>query len=232
MPQFRFSTLGKHRRQPRPTAVRRVRQRRSFAVVGAVGGVRRGRPALASSEWKWFDTNISQVDVSNSGLVIPSFNLVAQDVTESSRVGRKMTVRHLSFIGEAVILSTTTAANTSDKLRMIIFLDKQCNGATATVADILELADDNSHFNVSNEGRFVILYEKFTNVWCPAGRDSGFGKMLKHLAWKKNVNIPIEFSGTDNNINKIRSNNIGCLMISSVQEVSFTGKFRIRYSDA
>lgn len=196
-----------------------------------------GRFSGKSTELKFFDTTITDAEVSNGGTIFPSWNLIPQGVTESQRVGRKCTIRRIGFRYTTGLPAITNAQNSveGETVRVIVFLDRQANGTAATVTDILETAQYNSFNNLANSSRFRIMYDKrhdmnYFNTQTSGGQDiDGTNISGSFFA---NVNLPIEFSSTTGVIGEIRSNNIGLLLISDSQQGYLEGRVRVRFSDS
>ncbi len=162
---------------------------------------------------------------------------IAQGTTESTRIGRKITIRHIAWRWFVELPAITNSANTSDIVRVILYLDRQINGATATVTGILETSNYQSFNNLANKSRFRILTDRTytiqstsaagndtTNTWGEANlEDSVFLK----------VNIPIEYDNTftDGRLTTMRSNNIGVLLLSRSGFTVFESTMRLRFSD-
>lgn len=132
---------------------------------------------------------------------------------------------------------TANDALTGSLFRLIMFVDKQANGATATVTDILESANIMSFRNLANSGRFIILMDRTMDMNCNAGGGNGstteYGTVETYMSFNKSCNIPIEFSSTTGAITEIRSNNIGILSIASANNTAtLDSKIRIRFSDS
>ncbi len=189
-------------------------------------------------ELKFHDVDLDDAVIAAAGTVTPSINLIAQGVTESTRVGRKCTLKRIGWkytieLPEADAVATP---NASDLTRIIMFLDKQCNGATAAVTDILETADFQSFNNLANSGRFRILMDKVVtlNHMTLASDGAGLVSSSNRLAsgsFYKTCNIPLEFSATTGAITEIRSNNVGVLLLARQTGLVFTSKIRLRFSD-
>ncbi len=188
-------------------------------------------------ELKFHDIDIDDAAIaSNGNIAEDSCNAIAQGVTEVTRVGRKCTIRSINWrftIQGTIQVNTATPAN--DTVRVILYLDKQCNGATATVTDILESDDIHSFNNLANKGRFRTLMDRTYSVAVivATGSDATAewkGGIVDDTFFKK-VNIPIEFDSTTGAITEIRSNNIGLLLLSVAGTSSFASKMRLRYSD-
>lgn len=193
----------------------------------------RGRRVGPSQEWKFLDVQIDDALIAQAGTVTPSVNLIAQGVTESNRVGRKCSIRSISWRWNLQMKSQAVMSSTSDSVRLIVYIDKQANGATAAVLDILETANFQSFNNLSNSGRFRVLYDKMMNTQQNAAIAGPVtNEQDLNGTFHKALNLPIEFSGTGGTIDEIRSNNIGLLVISFGGFTSLVSKIRIRFSDS
>lgn len=190
-------------------------------------------------ELKFFDTNKATQASATAGVIHNlSLNLVPQGVTESTRVGRKCTIRKMFIKGEMTLPPTATSGEADNTVRLIVYCDKQANGATAAVVDILETASPFSFRNLANSQRFQILYD---NRWAMTA-GAVFGgtgapvSVTKRISFNisKNMNLPIEFSDTTGAIGEIRSNNIGVLSVCEAALVLPTVRYtsRIRFSDS
>ncbi len=197
-----------------------------------------GRYSGRSGELKFHDVSLDDAVVSATGTITDSVCKIGQGVTESTRVGRKCTLksfnwRFLITLPEQDAVMTPSAPDT---LRVIVYIDKQCNGATAVVLDILETAIFTSFRNLANSGRFTILCDKLLNIQQLTLASDGAGVVSSatvqygHTLYRK-VNLPLEFSGVTGAIGEIRSNNIGVLLISSNGAVKFDSEIRLRFSD-
>lgn len=114
-----------------------------------------------------------------------------------------------------------------DIVRIIVFEDKQANGANAAVLDILETATINSHRNMAAKTRFRILRDfKITlnrQVAVTDGTNTSTSPLLTYTRsmWKK-VNIGIEFDGASGIITEVVTSNLACLYISAEGLASIT----------
>lgn len=215
------------------------KKRRTF-VPGRdrVGGYY-GRFSGRSGELKFHDVDLDDAIIVNTGQITPSVNLIAQGVSESERVGRKCTIRSIGWRYKVSLPERDAVADPSagDNVRVMLYVDKQANGATAAVTDILESADFQSFNNLSNSGRFIILHDKTYDCNYNAMASDGAGVVsLVQMQWNysfyKKCEIPIEWSDTTGVMTEIRSNNIGALLIASQGVAGFGSKIRLRFSDA
>lgn len=198
-------------------------------------------------EKKFLDTTIATTAITTTGVILnSSLNVIPQGDTQSERIGRKVTVCDVLLKGnitQPAQIITSLPQGLSDmcnNVRVIVYLDKQCNKATATVAQILQTTDENSFRNLEYVDRFQILYDEtvimnvggLSNIittptfYAPGVRNQ-FG-------FTKKISVPITYdtSATTGAIGTITSNNIGIMAIATVANSSFVdGICRIRYTD-
>ena len=135
-------------------------------------------------------------------------------------------------------LPVHTGANVApaNTARMIMYLDKQCNGTAAVAGDIMEQANWQSFRNLANSGRFTILMDKMVNL-TPTnltydGTNFDASDVFMDGQFHKKCNIPIEYSGTTGAIGEIRSNNIGLLVFSRQNNaLRLDSEVRLRFDD-
>ncbi len=202
-----------------------------------------GRFAGANAELKFHTVSYDDAVVATGGTLeqTGTINAIPQGVTEIQRVGRKATIKSIEWrytltlpIQDAVALPIT-----GDTVRIILFQDKQCNGATATVTGgdgLLNSADIHSMNEVTNTGRFNILMDKLINInyltlTAEAASVHSQAPVVKNYHFYKRCTIPIEWNSTTGAIAEIRSNNIGVMLISSTGICGFASQFRLRFSD-
>ena len=225
-------------------------RRGGFAPGGATlrrFGVLKGRAATAGTELKFHDIDANQAvaDLS-AGIILntSSVSLIGQGVTESTRVGRKCVVHQVAWRGTLELaVSAGAGVQTPQTTRLMLVLDKQCNGAAPAVTGnggVLESADYLSFNNLSNKGRFRVLSDDVYDLNPMSSAGDGAvndtSAVRQHFAVYKAVNIPLEFSGVANPsvIAEVRTNNIFCLMITNnaTAVTSLDSKIRLRFSDA
>ncbi len=228
----------KTRRGPRITARRTIP--RVVPGVTRVSGYY-GRYAGRSAELKFFDLVVDDAVVSAAGTIqaAGSINNIAQGVGEQNRVGRKCAIRTINWKYE-ITLPQSVDANPpalGDLVRVILYQDKQANGATATVTGILESDNYQSFRNLANSGRFNVLMDRthqmnyltLTNAQNVDTFESA--DVNRNYSFYKKCSIPIEFDSTTGAITEIRSNNLGVLLLSENGVCVFKSQFRLRFSD-
>ncbi len=219
------------RRSTRQSARRKSLFRKGYNRTGGFYG-----RYSNGGEKKFLDSVVDDAVIATGGLIFNSVNKIPQGTTESERVGRKCTITNIGWKMSINLPATTAAANTSDIVRVIMFIDKQANGATANVTDILESADFLSFNNLANTSRFRTLMDRTYALSSKAGGGDGttedYAEEEITDSFYKKCHIPIEFDSTAGAITEIRSNNVGILVISKAGVAGLNSKVRVRYSDA
>ncbi len=199
----------------------------------------RGRFASSDIELKFHDVDLDDAVVTQAGALTASINLIPQGTTEKTRIGRKAVLKSINWRFDITMNDTSSADTTSEVFRVIMYLDRQCNGATAvvaTAAGILETDDYQSFNNLANKGRFLTLMDRTYDLNCPSGSGQNaadvFGEQVMHDSLFKKVDIPIEFDAATGAITEIRSNNIGVVLITKTGNLTtFASKIRLRFTD-
>ncbi len=194
--------------------------------------------AAIAGELKFHDVDVDDVSIAQNGVIqnTGSVNLIAQGVTESTRVGRKCVVKQILWRYEIQKFAATSETSSDEVVRVILYVDKQTNGLTATVTDILETDDYQSFRNLTNSGRFKFLMDKTFSVNALAAGGDGtsieIAERTMNFQFFKSCNIPLEFSAGAGALTEIRSNNIGVLLLSRQGAAAgFVSKLRLRFSD-
>jgi len=197
-------------------------------------------PAYRGSggELKFHDQEIDDAIIAAGGVLTTSINLIAQGTGESERIGRKCTVRSIMWRGALTLPEGELqgAPGTGERFRLILYHDKQANGAAATALGILEVVGVDNYRNLANSGRFDILYDKHidlnhltlshfaVNSFSFAGVNRGF-------SFFKKCAIPLEFDAAAGALTELRSNNLGVLIISEGGSGAIASSVRLRFSD-
>lgn len=197
-----------------------------------------GRFQPSGRERKWLDTAITQNNIANTGVIEPSLNIIPQDNTPTGRIGRVVNLTAVNIRGDFQLSPTDAETATTGRVRMLVYLDKQCNGAAATPAEILASTNINSFLNLTNSRRFLVMADRYFDLNAMAGANDGtdeqFGTVSETVQFYKNCNLPIEYdqTATTGAVATIRSNNVGILFISNSNIINFSGIARVRYEDA
>lgn len=221
--------------------------------------------ASADVELKYSDQTKSFATMATAGAVEDSINHITQGTTEIRRIGRSVVMKKIMWrytltlpqkvtsarlrrllailIARGITLppqvTTGTDVNPGDVCRVILFLDKQANGAAAAVTDILEGSagqDWQSFNNLNNKDRFHILYDQTHALNYQAGiKTQGDVEVQPECSWNfsmyRDVNTLIQYSGTTGTIANIASNNYGFLIISKNAIAGMESEIRTRWTD-
>ncbi len=219
--QYQYRTRGRKRK-----AVSSYRRIKKYA---------RFNPQM---ELKFFDVDKNQTPVSATGNITTSIVIIAQGVTESTRVGRKITVKKVNITFTVNLDQEQDQADIGggDIIRVIVYCDKQANGADAAVTDILEDALYDSYRNLQNAKRFRIFKDFFMTINRVVAATDGASTSTSPLIFvppvKVNISmdLPIEYSGVNGAITEMTSNNLAFLYISRNATGSITSSVRVRYT--
>jgi len=149
-------------------------------------------------------------------------NSIDQGTTSSQRVGRKVQLKSIQ-------MRWAFGFDNNFSSRLLVVYDRDCNGVTPTMADILGPAAFprmTAPMNLANTDRFVVLHDEIVNPAFGAGFTAG--------KFYKKINLPMLFTSTSLDVTSIREGGI-FFMMGSTQNASpepnieFTS--RIRYTD-
>lgn len=197
-----------------------------------VGAYRRAAPW--SVEKKFFETSIVNTADVSGGVVLNSLCLIPQGTTDQTRIGNKITIKNINLRGYASNDDVAGAAYGGGHIRIILYIDKQANGATAGVTDILKTTNGIASFrNMDQVDRFVILKDKVVKV--PILSTNALHTGTDNKIWKMNIkcNIVVHYSSTVGAITELRSNNIGLLYIADKATINAAeiGLARVKFTD-
>jgi len=236
MKRQRSATEIEGRRQAARAKRRQLAAFRAGAVPAPLQGYVRTssayRRGAGVGETKFFDTGNSDSGDATAG----SINLlctVPQDATESGRVGRKINVKSINIRAYFTLDSQSTNPPTGAIVRWMIIMDKQTNGATFAMSDLLAAVVPNGFRNLDNVDRFVVIKDKSVTLNCMTmnSTTSSAINYSRQIRFTKKCNIPIEYSGTTGVIGQVKSNNLYFVYISSDVVSNAIWKGRIRYTD-
>lgn len=209
--------------------IRLTKGQKGYMQTGGFYGKYNGTPG---KELKFLDisTNLSPIPAGTT-LFLNSVHKIAQDTTENGRIGRKCTVKAIHWKFQIRLLENS-ASQSDDSVRLIMYLDRQCNGASAGVMQIMaDSANFQSFYALENQDRFAILYDKMYSINGTGERSLG-DKILGRVIngeFNKRCNINVEFNGTTGAITEIRSANVGIMVISENGHCDITSTIRVRF---
>jgi 2C-methyl-D-erythritol 2,4-cyclodiphosphate synthase len=176
-------------------------------------------------EYKFFEVTTNE-SFSNDQIVEDSLIKIAQGDTESTRDGRKIVITGIHFKGYMVL----DANNSGDAVRLVLYVDKQPNGATAATTDYWASINKNGYSfrNLTQTKRFRVLSDKTYVINNVA---STVTKPIRRIEYNFKVNIPINYTSTLGAITELQETNIGLMSSSLGSGVDLDGIWRIRYQD-
>jgi len=187
-------------------------------------------------EVKFFDTTHSfTCDTTGEVPATGQLNLIPQGITESTRVGRKITIKSINM---RLLVQPNTTVWIGSIVRLMLVQDTQCNGDAATYSGqdgVLETDTVQAFRNLENTHRFIVHKDWYFPLTPKAGVVGAFNVEARTLTFNKKCHIPIDFdsSATTGVLDTIRSNNLFLLARSSMDDdiVQVQGVTRLRYTD-
>lgn len=155
------ATLVSMRSAQRAVATRQMRQRRAPAPAAQY--------SARAAELKSVDTSAGLYAFNSAGAVAAApLNVPVSGAAFYQRVGNKISMKSLQLRGEILPSGANAAAVSEQTARIIVYYDRQANGAAPTVADVLTSTLSNGttastaidFININNRDRFLILMDQ------------------------------------------------------------------------
>lgn len=194
-------------------------------------------------ENKFYDTFTNYTSVSGAEawtLLNPSAGCIsapAQGDGPSNRDGKKMWITSVHIKGcwrlPSSVNQTTCAPYPT--CRVIVYLDNQTNGATPTIADILESTNVITSFrNLEYTSRFTILKDQVQVLQNPCvfdGTNIEYGGCVRPFKMNKKFSRPLEvnMTGSTAGVASVVDKSIGVLICSTDDGADFKYEARIRF---
>jgi len=195
------------------------------------------RVAASSAELKFKDTTKALTAIASAGTIFnDTLNGLSEGNTDSTRVGNRITVKSVMLRGKATVAPSNDFGNAKQTVRIIVYLDRQANGATAAVGDILASADYRSFNNLDNSDRFRTLAEETIDLVATGAAATGaafsFSGDTKSFFLKAKLNLDFKYKGNAGTVADLSGNNIGVLVIGETDGLGTLGYIaRVRYTD-
>jgi len=216
--------------------VRHVSKRRKLRKLGKR---RRVKPWVLTPELKYHDTGFG------TGVTLPvgsaasltSLNKIAQGDSQNQRVGMRINVTSVQVKLRFQLQQSTSTGNSS-QVRIIIAVDKQCNGANPVELNLLSTTDDISSLRKPETAKkYRILLDKtyFLNAqglaWNGVG-ESG-SQVTEGCMFFKRLQLPIYYSAAAAAVTSVTQNNLFYMIYTNVTSPVTTlyGNIRLRYTD-
>jgi len=182
-------------------------------------------------EMKYFDVTLSNTTLAEDAQALLSGSLfaVTQGSAANQRLGNRIIVKSIEIRGHHGVNDAGSSGGGAFH-HVAVLYDGQCNSATNyTVANVI---DANYRIDVNNAQRYTML----KHYYVPIDIDSYIGVFryrTKYMIWYRPCNIPVTFTGTDNDP---MDNNVlvifGMYSIMGATPGVFVGSARIRFVDA
>lgn len=162
---------------------------------------------------------------------------IAQGTTESTRIGRRIRIWSVHVQGRFYHPGVTTQANASNVFKLVMLLDKQCNGAAPIATDLYESDEIYSFRNLANSRRFKTLHEQVLPATAFAGSGSTFATGDVHIPFRIDKRfksgLEVEYDSTTGAITEIKSNNLvlGFVTEDGITNTTALCKVRVRFTD-
>lgn len=203
-------------------------------------------------EMKYLDTVKANADLPGGMPAIwqTSINLIQEGVAENNRIGRKVVLKKVSLRGKIKLQPSTVTTDSADIVRILLILDKQCNGGTPANTEVFKgsgvaALDFYAFNNLDNVSRFVVLMDKWItlNAMSTVGGNSDTAEVFRMFKFnKKGLNIPLDFAPPAGSpavtaLAQVKSNNL--MIFASARDgggvdapVRMEHFARIRFTDA
>lgn len=190
------------------------------------------------------DVGISSVISTTSLLTL--LNGVALGTSDYQRVGRRIEMGHLEMNLTITTSATTTAGQ--DFFRMIVFYDRQTNGAAPVYGDVMHSVDNAgavtvtplSQPNNDNKYRFTILWSELVYLPEPsAGGANNLSEGVSKYHWVKKIPLKgriVQYLSDAAGVADIATGSLYFAVLSGQiasgnSDYTMTGKSRLRFTD-
>ena len=198
-----------------------------------------GSAWVYGNELKFFDTGVTDLVIDGGVNMTDSIVKIPQGTGQSQRIGRRATLKSMWWRFQYHLPSWSASTPTEgDNFRIVVYLDRQANGATATQADLFGTQTEiRGMWNLANKDRFEILWDKIWNlnystaVYVPAKSQIHMGGKFWNETFFKKLDVPLEFDGVNGAMTEIKSNNIGVALVGVNGRAGFRSSIRFRFSE-
>lgn len=140
-----------HKRGPKYKYNRRPANKKVNKAIKKINTISK----MFNSELRFIDTNVGGANYMDVAGRVVTLNLSVVGDTMGTREAQEIVMTKLQ-IKSSVYAANVTVAN----VRILIVYDKQSNGATHLVNDVLTSTDPNAHRAYNGLKRFKVLYDK------------------------------------------------------------------------
>jgi len=198
--------------------------------------------ARNAPELKWNDIGGNAVYVADTTGVVTLLNGMVRGLDAvGNRIGRKIYNKQVLIRGAvAMNAANGVGAGANQSARIIVFEDRDGNGAAPAVVDVLVAANAFAMYNLNNRDRFKILYDKQT-TFTGAGNNGAAYVGAGSIAAKVDIDLPVNVctifnAGNAGTAADINSGAIYMLTVGTIAAGANASGYdlntRVRYADA
>ncbi len=177
-------------------------------------------------ELKALDTSVAETVNTSGGVKL--LNGIVPGVGFNQRIGRQVRMASLSCILQ---YNAKNLSSVDQFHRYLIVRDKQANGGALAVSDVLTSVSVSAPLNLSQQHRFVILYDELVhlNPFAEPGSSVPFQRQFR-------VDSLVQYNaGTTGTVTDIVTNSLYFICIGSAtpgnDDGTATGTIRLRFTD-
>jgi len=178
--------------------------------------------SMINSEAHYDDSQINSQDVDDTTGRVDVMTLIAVGDTDTTRTGNKILAKDITIRGRFERQSAATW--TSAQIRLMLIVDKEYDGATPTVANILQTTGPNSPMNQDYSKRFVVLSTRTYTLY----------ENKPVVEWKMYKKLPfhIDYDGTAATAADCKENQVLLVAISNIgtasnpPEITYYSRFK------
>lgn len=126
----------------------------------------------------------TQIVAAQTTAVVTLLNGIDDGVTSSTRVGRRVNLASLTYRFMSSLAATSAGAS---PIRLLIVYDRQPNGATPAITDIVVVDTITTVMNLANSKRFKVLVDEYADLGT-----SGPGSFT--IEGYRKLNLDMEFN--------------------------------------
>lgn len=199
-------------------------------------------PRQRARELKFKDVGLALLAQPTGAVQSVELCKIAQGAGDQQRIGRRVLCKQVEVTGR-IFMNGADLVGGAALFHLYLVLDTQANGALPAVGDVLTgsalaealpFLDNVQRFKIIKEWHIPLASQAIESGGSGAGLYN-FSDVVKYIHWKKNVNIPLDYSGADGVIAQVRSNNLLLICGSTgitADSCDFGGTWRMRYYDS
>lgn len=178
--------------------------------------------SLINTEPKFIDSTFTTA-VLGTTVLYSRLTAIAGGTTDSQRIGNKVLLKDV-FIRYTIVMN---AAATSTIYRVLLFVDKETDGASPTSPQPLQTATTESPLSMDFSKRFVMIRDQYIPLSINGSRQ--VGKKIYGI-----LNFHCEFDGTGTGIADAKENQIWLAFLSSdnTNQSTVSAYARVKYYDS